>query len=78
MATETTRDWIWNHALKATEPFYAEDLVERVPQDVSRKTVRDCLNTMVQFDVIERDRIEEGGKVRYTSPDVITETVLTG
>lgn len=65
MAKYTTRDYIWNFALKARDPFTADDLVERIPHDVSRKTVRDCLNTMTEMHLLERYDIDEDGVIHY-------------
>lgn len=69
MAKYVTRDYIWNYALKDNGPVTADDVQERVPEDVTRKTVRDCLNTMQDMGFLDRVDVEEGGRVHYDSSD---------
>lgn len=69
MAKHTTRDKLWNYALKAThrrgEAIDAEELAKRA--DTSTTSARDTLITMADMEIIEIDK--NGREVRYLPAD---------
>lgn len=65
MAKHTSRDRIWNVALKKDEPIYPEEFADRL--DVGERTVRDCLNVMADCMWLEKRGGDGTEKVRYVS-----------
>lgn len=78
MAKRTTRDEIWNVAIKTTlrggNPIKPSDVVDIV--GVSDHTARDALNTMEKFEILKRDLLEDD-TVRYLAHPEFKKTVLS-
>lgn len=69
MVKNTKRDKIWQHAIKRTIRGNGRITVDEVLEgmaDVSPTTARDTLNTMVEYEILER-RSKMNGSVYYTA-----------
>jgi len=73
MAKYTSRDRIWNAALKKEEPIYPSDLADRL--DVGERTVRDTLEVMTECLYLKKRGGEGTERVRYIS-DVVDQSEL--
>ena len=69
MVRNTKRDQIWQFTVKQTiranGRTTVDDVLKRMP-DLSRTTARDTLNTMAEYEIIER-RSNMDGSVYYTA-----------